>query len=248
MSSSFSYETMTSILQQPSAAETDVQDDTILDNQDGSVVEILPPEAFCDTKMEHPTDDEPQEHLIKDLLPSSELQIDIQTAEPVAMSLVECLKLAARETQSESIHFKTQDEESPSKQKTAIEKTQRTSKRNDKSMKMELKSESVISNEKINEETCLPMETTKEDTPAKKGVQNVSAVETDRLVVDYEEIKIHKSPKRNGHGELLLGKMTPGKIKIKTADLRPMAEELEFELGQEDLGTVWSAELYMDGG
>ncbi len=25
-------------------------------------------------------------------------------------------------------------------------------------------------------------------------------------------------------------------------------EELEFELGQEDLGTVWSAELYMDGG
>ncbi|KAK7120545.1 hypothetical protein R3I94_020522 [Phoxinus phoxinus] len=242
------YETMTSILQQPSAAETDVQDDTILDNQDGSVVEILPPEAFCDTEKEHPTDDEPQEHLIKDLLPSSEFQIDIQTAEPVAMSLVECLKLAARETQSGSINFKAQDEGSPSKQKTAIEKTQRTSKRSDKSMKMELKSESVISNEKINEEICLPLETTKEDIPAKKGVQNASAVETDRLVVDYEEIKIHKSPKRNGHGELLLGKMTPGKIKIKTADLRPMSEELEFELGQEDLGTVWSAELYMDGG
>ncbi|XP_056103639.1 nascent polypeptide-associated complex subunit alpha, muscle-specific form isoform X6 [Rhinichthys klamathensis goyatoka] len=239
------YETMTSILQQPSAAETDVQDDTILDNQDGSVVEILPPEAFCDTKMEHPTDDEPQEHLLKDLLQSSELQIAIQTADPVSMSLVECLKLAARETQSGSIHFKAQDEGSPSKQKTAIEKTQRTSKRNDKSMKMELKSESVISNEKINEETCLPLETTKEDIPAKKGVQNVSAVGTDHLVVDYEEIKIHESPKRNGHGELLFGKMTPGKI--KTADLRPMAEELEFELGHEDLGTVWSAELYMDG-
>ncbi|XP_077098711.1 uncharacterized protein ehbp1l1b isoform X3 [Siphateles boraxobius] len=238
------YETMTSILQQPSAAETNVQDDTILENQDGSVVEILPPEAFCDTKMEHPTDDEPQEHLIKDLLPSSGLQIDIQTAEPVAMSLVECLKLAARETQSGSIHFKAQDEGSPSKQKTAIEKTQRTSKRNDKSIKMKFKCESVISNEKINKETCLPMETTKEDIPAKKGVQNVSAVETDCLVVDYEEIKIHESPKRNGHGEL--GKMTPGKK--KTADLRPMAEELEFELGQEDLGTVWSAELYMDGG
>ncbi|XDV54256.1 hypothetical protein PO909_022584 [Leuciscus waleckii] len=213
------YETMTSILQQPSAEESDVQDDTILDNQDGSVVEILPPEAFCDTKMKHPTDDEPQEHLIKDLLPSSELKIDIQTAEPVAMSLVECLKRAARETQSGSINFKAQDEGSPSKQKT-----QRTSKRNDKSMKMELKSESVISNEKINEETCLPLETTKEDIPAKT------------------------CPKRNGHGELLLGKITPGKIKIKTADLRPMAEELEFELGQEDLGTVWSAELYMDGG
>lgn len=241
MSSSFSYETMTSILQQPSAEETDVQDDTILDNQGGSVVEILPPEAFCDTKMEHPTDDEPQEHLIKDLLPSGELQIDIQTAEPVAMSLVECLKLAARETQSGSINFKAQDEGSPSKQKT-----QRTSKRNDKSMKMELKSESVISNEKINKETCLPLESTKEDMPAKKGVQNISA--GDSLVVDYEEIKKHESPKRNGHGELLLGKMTPGKIKIKTADLRPMAEELEFELGQEDLGTVWSAELYMDGG
>jgi len=225
MSSSFSYETVTSILQQPSAAEIDVQDDTILDNQDGSVVEILPPEAFCDTKMEHPTDDEPKEHLIKDLLQSSELQIDIQSADLVSMSLVECLKLAARETQSGSINFKAQDEGS---------------------MK-ELKSESVISNEKINEETCLPLETTNEELsiPAKKGVQNVSAVETDHLVVDYEEVKIHQSPKRNGHGEPLLGKMTPGKI--KTADLNPMAEELEFELGHEDLGTVWSAELYMDG-
>lgn len=246
---------MTSILQQPSAAETDVQDDTILDNQDGSVVEILPPEAFCDTRIEHPNDDDHQENLIKDLLPSSELQIDIQTAEPVAMSLVECLKLAARETQSASINFRAQDEGSPSKQKTAIEQTQiLTPNRNDKSVKMELKSESVISNEEINEETCLPLETTKEDITAKKEVQNVSAVETDNLVtvVDFEEIKIHESPKRNGHEELLLGKMIPGKT--TAADLRPMAEsggsqeDLEYELGQEDLGTVWAAELYMDGG
>ncbi|XP_067253988.1 uro-adherence factor A isoform X1 [Chanodichthys erythropterus] len=249
------YETMTSILQQPSAAETDVQDDTILNNQDGSVVEILPPEAFCDTKIEYPTDDDPQENLIKDLLPSSELHIDIQTAEPVAMSLVECLKLAARETQSRSMNFKAQDEGSPSKQKTAIEQTQiLTPNRNDKSVKMELKSESVISNEEINEEPCLPLETTKEDISAKKEVENVSAVETDCpvTVVDFEEIKIHKSPKRNGHEELLLGKMIPGKT--TAADLRPMAEsgcsqeDLEYELGQEDLGTVWSAELYMDGG
>lgn len=245
---------MTSILQQPSTAETDVQDDTILDNQDGSVVEILPPEAFCDTRIEHPNDDDHQENLIKDLLPSSELQIDIQTAEPVAMSLVECLKLAARETQSASINFRVQDEGSP-KQKTAIEQTQiLTPNRNDKSVKMELKSESVISNEEINEETCLPLETTKEDTTAKKEVQNVSAVETDNLatVVDFEEIKIHESPKRNGREELLLGKMIPGKT--TAADLRPMAEsggsqeDLEYELGQEDLGTVWAAELYMDGG
>ncbi|XP_051763746.1 uncharacterized protein ehbp1l1b isoform X5 [Ctenopharyngodon idella] len=249
------YETMTSKLQQPSAAETDVQDDTILDNQDGSVVEILPPEAFSDTKIEHPTDDDPQENLIKDLLPSSELQIDIQTTESVAMSLVECLKLAARETQSGSMNFKAQDEGSPSKQKTATEQTQiLTPNRKDKSMKMELMSESVISNEEISEEPCLPLETTREDITAKKEVQNVSAVETDSpvTVVDFEEIKIHESPKRNGHEELVLGKMIPGKT--TAADLRPMAEsggsqeDLEYELGQEDLGTVWSAELYMDGG
>ncbi|KAL1266589.1 hypothetical protein QQF64_002264, partial [Cirrhinus molitorella] len=224
------YETMTSILQQPSTTETDVQDETILDDHDGSVVEILPPEDFSDTKIEHPTDDEPQESIIQDLLPSGELQIDIQTSEPVAMSLVECLKLAARETQSGSMNFKTQDKGSPPKQKAASEQTQIL--RNDKCMKVESKSESVTSNEET-------METAQEDITAKKKVQNLSSVETGRLVteLDFEEIKIHESRKTNGHEELLPGKIT-------AADLRPVAEsegsqeELEFELGQEDLGTT----------
>lgn len=246
MSSSFSYETMTSKLQQPSTTETDVQDNTILDDDDGSVVEILPPEAFSDTKIEPPTGDEPQESIIHDLLPSKELQIDIQ---PVAMSLVECLKLAAIETQSRSMTFKTQDKGNPSKQKAANEQTQiLTPIRNDKCMMVELKSESVLSNEKRNEEPCLPLEE-EEDITVKKKVQNLSSVETDGLVteVEFEEIQMHESPKINGHEKLLPGKIT-------AADLKPMAEsegsqdELEFELGQEDLGTVWSAELYMDGG
>uniref|UniRef100_A0A8C2K9R7 EH domain binding protein 1-like 1b n=1 Tax=Cyprinus carpio TaxID=7962 RepID=A0A8C2K9R7_CYPCA len=241
------YETMTSILQQPSTTEADVQDDTVLDDHNGSMVEILPPEAFSDTKIEHPTDNEPQESIIQDLLPSGELQIDIQTSEPVAMSLVECLKLAARETQSGSMNFKTQDKGSPSKQKAANEQTQiLTPVRNDKCMMVELKSESVLSNEEKNAEPCLPLEE-EEDITAKKEEQNLSSVETDGMVtnVDFEEM--HKSPKRNGHEELQPGKIT-------AADLRTMAEsegsqeELEFELGQEDLGTVWSAELYMDGG
>ncbi|XP_050976657.1 mucin-17 isoform X6 [Labeo rohita] len=233
------YETMTSVLQQPSTTETD---DTVLDDQDGSVVEILPPEAFSDTKIEHPTDDEPQESIIHDLLPSGESQIDIQTSEPVAMSLVECLKLAARETQSGSMYFKTQDKGSPSKQKATNEQILR----NDKSIKVELKSERVISKEEKNEE---PLESAQEDITAEKEVQSLSSVETGHLMteVDFEEITIHESPKRNRHEELLPGK-------IKGADLRPMAEsegsqeELEFELGQEYIGTVWSAELYMDGG
>ncbi len=108
---------------------------------------------------------------------------------------------------------------------------------------VELKSESVLSNEEKNEEPCLPLEE-EEDITVKKKVQNLSSVETDGLVteVEFEEI-----PKINGHEKLLPGKIT-------AADLKPMAEsegsqeELEFELGQEDLGTVWSAELYMDGG
>ncbi|XP_052422516.1 microtubule-associated protein 1B isoform X2 [Carassius gibelio] len=243
------YETMTSILQQPSTTEADVQDDTILDDHDGSVVEILPPEAFSDTKIEHTSDDELQESIIQDLLPSGELQIDIQTSEPVAMSLVECLKLAARETQSGSMNFKTQDKGSPPIQKAANEQTQiLTPIRNDKCMMVEFKSESVLSNEEKNEEPFLPLEE-EEDITAKKEVQNLSTLETDGLVtkVFLEEIKMHESPKINVHEGLLPGKIT-------AADLRPMAEsegsqeELEFEVGQEDLGTVWSAELYMDGG
>ncbi|XP_052464116.1 uncharacterized protein LOC128021159 isoform X3 [Carassius gibelio] len=237
------YETMTSILQQPSTTETNVKDDTILDGQDGSVVQILPSEAFFDTKIEHPSNDELQESVIQDLLPSGE------ASEPVAMSLVECLKLAARETQSRSMNFKTQDKGSPSKQKTASEKTQiLTPIGNDKYMKGELKSESVILNEEKNKEPCLPL-VEEEDITTKKDVHNLSYVETDHLLteVDFEKKKLHKSPQRNGHKEVMPGKIT-------AADLRPMAEsegsqeELEFELGQEDLGTVWSAELYMDGG
>ncbi|XP_026075588.1 uncharacterized protein LOC113054329 isoform X7 [Carassius auratus] len=237
------YETMTSILQQPSTTETNVKDDTILDGQDGSVVQILPSEAFFDTKIEHPTNDELQESVIQDLLPSGE------ASEPVAMSLVECLKLAARETQSRSMNFKTQDKGSPSKQKTASEQTQiLTPIGNDKYMKVELKSESLILNEEKNKEPCLPL-VEEEDITTKKDVHNLSYVETDHLLteVDFEKKKLHKSPQRNGHKEVMPGKIT-------AADLRPMAEsegsqeELEFELGQEDLGTVWSAELYMDGG
>lgn len=227
---------MTSILQQPSEAETDVQDDPILDNQDGPVVEILPPEAFCDTKIKHATVDEPQEYLFKDLLPSGELQIDIQTSEPVAMSLVECLKLAARETQTRSVN----DKESPSEQKTTNVKSQIMTPK--QSMTVDLKPEIVVSNEEKK-----PLETTQEDITVKEEVQNINIVETDGLVANVKEIQIQENSGRNEHEKLQHSKKT-------AVDLRPLTasegsqEELEFEMGQEDLGTVWSADLYMDGG
>nr|XP_021335036.1 EH domain-binding protein 1-like protein 1 isoform X2 [Danio rerio] len=230
------YETVTSILQQPSEAETDVQDDPILDNQDGPVVEILPPEAFCDTKIKHATVDEPQEYLFKDLLPSGELQIDIQTSEPVAMSLVECLKLAARETQTRSVN----DKESPSEQKTTNVKSQIMTPK--QSMTVDLKPEIVVSNEEKK-----PLETTQEDITVKEEVQNISIVETDGLVANVKEIQKQENSGRNEHEKFQHSKKT-------AVDLRPLMasegsqEELEFEMGQEDLGTVWSADLYMDGG
>lgn len=236
MSSSFSYETVTSILQQPSEAETDVTDDPILDNQDGPVVEILPPEAFCDTKIKHATVDEPQEYLFKDLLPSGELQIDIQTSEPVAMSLVECLKLAARETQTRSVN----DKENPSEQKTTNVKSQIMTPK--QSMTVDLKPEIVVSNEEKK-----PLETTQEDITVKEEVQNMSIVEIDGLVANVKEIQIQENSGRNEHEKFQHSKKT-------AVDLRPLTasegsqEELEFEMGQEDLGTVWSADLYMDGG
>ncbi|XP_051539451.1 uncharacterized protein LOC127432424 [Myxocyprinus asiaticus] len=259
------YESMASILQQPSPAET--QDEAILNNQDGTVIEILPPELFCATKIEHPTDDEPKEHIIKDLLPIqgiSELQIDIPTSsEPLTMSLVECLKLAARETQSGgSMNFEAQAEGSTSREKIATEPLQiPIPLGDDKSMKTGacIASKIVVSNVEKYEEPCLPMETTQEGIISKEDIQDLSDVETDLLLneVDFVEIRIDESPEGNRHEELLPAKtvraqMTPGKT--KAADLKPLAElegsqeELEFELGQEDLGTVWLAELYMDGG
>ncbi|XP_062341977.1 mucin-2 isoform X3 [Osmerus eperlanus] len=41
---------------------------------------------------------------------------------------------------------------------------------------------------------------------------------------------------------------SPGRRPILLKQEEEKGEELEFELGQEDLGTVWSAELYMEGG
>ncbi|XP_051973607.1 EH domain-binding protein 1-like protein 1 isoform X8 [Xyrauchen texanus] len=243
------YETMATILQQPSPAET--PDEAILDNQDGTVVEILPPDPFCDKKVEHPTDDEPEVHIIKDLLPIqsvSELQIDIpSSSEHLTLSLVACLKLAAKETQSVgSMNIETQEEGSTS-----------TDNKSDRSMKTGACIASKI--EEKDQESSLPMETTQEDITSKEDIQDISSVVMDLPLkeVDFEEIRRDKSPERNRHEDLLPAKsiraqITPGKT--KAADLKPLSEsegsqqELEFELGQEDLGTVWLAELYMDGG
>ncbi|XP_051971715.1 microtubule-associated protein futsch isoform X2 [Xyrauchen texanus] len=259
------YETMASILQQPSPAK--IQDEAILDNQDETMVKILPSEPFSDTKIEHPTDYEPKEDIIKDLLPIqgiSELQIDILTSsEPLNMSLVDCLKLAAREAQSRgSMNFESQAEGITSKEKIAIEPLQIPIPLiHDKSVKTGacIASKIVVSNVEKYEEPCLPLETTREGIISKEDVQDLSNVETDLLLneVDFVEIRIDESPEGNRHEELLPAKtvraqMTSGKT--KAADLKPLAElegsqeELEFELGQEDLGTVWLAELYMDGG
>ncbi|TRY99266.1 hypothetical protein DNTS_022824 [Danionella cerebrum] len=213
------YETMTSILQQPS--EIDVQDNSSLEHQEGPVVELLPPEAFCDGKLELPTDDESQQSLINDLLPYSELQIGFQSSE--SMSLVECLKLAAQETQSGSVN----DEGTSSLQNTANKQTEIMTRK-------ENQSESIISNEEKK-----PLEILQED---KSSI--VQSIVEMGPVTDIVEM-----PKTSGTSQEVLWPS-----KTAALNLRPMVEfegsqeELEFERGQEDLGTVWSADLYMDGG
>ncbi|XP_073730387.1 EH domain-binding protein 1-like protein 1 isoform X10 [Misgurnus anguillicaudatus] len=240
------YETMASIVQQPSPASDD-------DNSDEAVIEILPPEPFCDTKVECPCDDETQEYVIKDTVPIQ----DIIEVEPLGMSLVECLKLAARETQSEgSIHFEAQAKQMIAKEPLQIP----TPLQDDKSWREELNTDVCITNESVvsevakNEELLL---TTQEDVTSKENVQELIGVEIDSLVkeADFKEIGIDESSDK--HKERPPCKTVRGETnsgKTKAADLMPLAmdealqDEMEFEVGQEDLGTVWLAELYMDGG
>lgn len=143
MFSSFSYETMASIVQQPSPTGDD-------DNPDDAVIEILPPEPFCDTKVERPCDDVTHENVIKDTVPIQ----DINEVEPLGMSLVECLKLAARETQSEgSINSEAQAKQMIAKEPSQIP----TPLQDDKSWREELNTEACITNESVVSEVAKKM-------------------------------------------------------------------------------------------
>lgn len=246
MSLSFSYETVASILQQPSSEETDVQDDTQEDNLDENVVEILPPEPFCDTN-ERSSDNDSKEDLVKDTVPIQ----DISEIKASGMSLVECLKLAASETLGdESVNIEAEAKTSTNQSHIL------TPLGDDKSWNQEdlEANEHMVSQVEKNEDQ--PISTQDSITP-KEDIQGLIYVEIDPVLkeVDFKEIAIDESPDKNKREERPPSKTVQTKSgKTKAADLMPLAleeasqEELEFEVGQEDLGTVWLAELYMDGG
>lgn len=254
MSSSFSYETVASILQQPSSAETDVQDDGLMDNLAKNGVEILPPEPFCDTK-ECSSDSDSKEDLIQETEPIQ----DISEIEHLGMSLVDCLKLAARETQSgEYVDFEAEGKRNNMNQSHIL-----TPLGDDKNRREEVKTEfefeaneHVVSQVEKDEDQLI---TTQGNLTSKEDIQSIIYVEIDPVLkeVDFKEIAIDESPDKNKRDEHPPSKTVRDQTnsgKSKAADLMPLAleeaiqEELEFEVGQEDLGTVWLAELYMDGG
>ncbi|KAA0703997.1 EH domain-binding protein 1-like protein 1 [Triplophysa tibetana] len=248
------YETVASILQQPSSEETDVQDNGLVDNLDKNVVEILPPEPFCDTK-ECSSDSDSEEDLIQDTEPIQ----DISEIEPLGMSLVDCLKLAARETQSgEYVDFEAEGKRSSMNQSHIL-----TPLGDDKNWMEEVKTEfefeaneHVVSQVEKDEDQLI---TTQGNLTSKEDMQSIIYVEIDpvRKEVDFKEIAIDESPAKNKRDERPPSETVRDRTKsgkTKAADLMPLAleeaiqEELEFEVGQEDLGTVWLAELYMDRG
>lgn len=171
------------------------------------------------------------------------------------MSLVECLKLAARETQSgELVDFEAK--RTPKNQSHTL-----TPLGDDKNWKEKVKTEfEFIANEHVVEkDEDQPVTTQDNVTPNSEDIQGLIYVEIDPVLeeVDFKEIAIDESPDKNNREEHLLSKAVRDQKnsgKTKAADLTPLAleeasqEELEFEVGQEDLGTVWLAELYMDGG
>ncbi|XP_056592349.1 EH domain-binding protein 1-like protein 1 isoform X2 [Triplophysa dalaica] len=248
------YETVACILQQPSSAETDVQDDGLVDNLAKNGVEILPPEPFCDTK-ECSSDSDSKEDLIQDTEPIQ----DISEIEPLGMSLVDCLKLAARETQSgEYVDFDAEGKRSNMNQSHIL-----TPLGDDKHRMEEVKTEfefeaneHVVSQVEKDEDQLI---TTQGNLTSKEDIQSIIYVEIDPVLkeVDFKEIAIDESPDKNKCDERPPSKTVRDQTnsgKTKAADLMPLAleeaiqEELVFEVGQEDLGTVWLAELYMDGG
>lgn len=257
-----SYETVTSMLMQSSPTETDNPEDTKSGNQE---FEILPPEPFCDTNLIKATKEATEEHnkapMIKEGI-SSQISYDetrrvTSGSASSGRSLVDCLRLAASDVEREAEFLKNKSEAETSNSKRTVRKVkiskEESSSVGGQAWKNEQKpkaSESSEPNfEKSRKPFSFPETTTSPDNNNALGLYSTEDVLLLKQVnLDDIASEEHLKNANEEPEEIKPDLQKKETYVIPLVLSETVEEELEFEVGQEDLGTVWLAELYMDEG
>ncbi|XP_026863374.2 uncharacterized protein ehbp1l1b isoform X10 [Electrophorus electricus] len=256
------YETVASMLLQ---SETDKVDGT--ESADQDEMRILPCELFNDAT--DPAKDSqdsrmpiPKESVWSQSACLGESKV-LSPAEPSGRSFVECLRLAAAEAESglgqKQEHRTSIDEEKEAECEVKILKelpTQSPSEEK-KTIANEPKPRACKSTLVGGEKTrgASPTQTPLESDQSMSNNGALSICSTDVIPplkeVDFDDIANEQCLRKTNEDE------GPKKPSLQKADPYPaplvlcldgesLEEDLEFEAAQEDLGTVWLAELYMD--
>lgn len=222
---------MTSILQYvPSEPDRVSVDGSSI--HESTEIDILPPEEFCDALEDPLSEDEWQEP--PDVLPSvvKERSIHktklISTSGSTSLSLVERLRKAASE--EERVKNESQGQE-PSDYKNRTEHSDKE----DENLTFALS--------KVKENREVP-----ETSNDKAEAQSPLMARRDLGEIGYEELT-----ERSTEEERLDGRWSKENreriMRIpSTNSLDNLTEEVEFVQGQEDMGTFWEPDLYMDRG
>ncbi|GAA6078486.1 enolase-phosphatase E1-like, partial [Tachysurus ichikawai] len=241
------YETVMSMSMQPIPTETNNPEDTESANQ---VFEIFPPEAFCDTNLITATKETTEEHHKAPINEDITTQISCEDAshvtsgsEPSGQSLVDCLRLAASEVEREAESVKKQPEAETSNSKRTVRKVNISKESTGLGAFRTENSEPNI--EKSRKPSQSPDSSTSPDN--NDGLYSNEDVPVLKEV-DFDDIASEEQSKNEEPGEIVPDLQKKETYVCPLVLSESVEEELEFETGQEDLGTVWLAELYMDEG
>lgn len=212
----------------PSPAETSPE----VGDQDDSEINIRPPEPFCDAEVL----DQPE------AVKGTEGSGVASPPQPSGKSLVECLRLAAREVEKgkepepernaaeRTEHEEAMEDDKRDEPKPERSETVRTS-REEKTMEESATRDSRTPETAESRGAAGP--SSEQQVPALKGLEDFGKLASEECLGEAGVQNKDGGPVRDaGLGFSGLGEAADG--------------ELEFETGQEDVGTVWLAELYMD--
>ncbi|XP_047660745.1 EH domain-binding protein 1-like protein 1 isoform X20 [Tachysurus fulvidraco] len=241
------YETVTSMSMQPIPTEANNPEEC----------GILPPEAFCDTNLITATEGTTEEHYkapinedINTPISCEDVSHVTSVSEPSGRSLVDCLRLAASEVEREAESIKKQPEAETSSSNRTVRKvniSKESTGVGDQTCRTQQKLKANENSEPNTEKSSKPSESPDSSPDNHNGLYSNEDVPVLKEV-DFDDIASEEQSMNEEPGE-----MTPD-LQKKETYVCPLVlsesveEELEFETGQEDLGTVWLAELYMDEG
>ncbi|TTW73461.1 EH domain-binding protein 1-like protein 1 [Bagarius yarrelli] len=231
-----SYETVTSMLMQtsPSTKNSEHGLESFEENQ----LEICPPEAFCDQNFkaaEKMTEEHDKNLIIEEVssqISCAEVSHVTLSSGHAGRSLVDSLRLAASEVEKKA----TRQPESETK----------NSKRTVRKLK--------ISKESSSDNSDLNIQKSRNPSPYSGRNPDINAGEfhvTDEVppLKELNTAEIAREEQNATKNNVVTPDLQRNEAVVRPSLMSYSVEgELEFETGQENMGTVWLAELYMDEG